>query len=118
MNVDIIIIINDKFEANEIEYIWIWKNYYLNKIKDIFQMKNYDENKIMMIYYNWYFIKDMRNLIIIEKKCNMIRKNRLIYSQFYMMNKLQFDVIKHFSWNDNNDIMIIIIIDLIYQKIL
>jgi hypothetical protein len=62
--------------------------------------------------------RDVANLSITGKKRSMIRKGGLMYSQFYSMNKLQFDAIEHFPWDDGDDTMAIMALDQGYREAL
>ena len=48
----------------------------------------------------------------------MIRKGELMHSQFYAMNKLQYDAAKHFSWDDDDDTMAMMTLDKGYREAL
>ena len=41
-----------------------------------------------------------------------------MHSQFYAMNKFQYDAIKHFPWNDDDDIMIMMTLNKEYRETL
>ena len=83
----------------------------MDKVADAFHMKEYEGSKIVVTKYNWCMTWDVGNLTIMGKKRSMIRKGGLMYLQFYSMNKLQFDVIKHFPWDDGDDTMAIMALD-------
>ena len=48
----------------------------------------------------------------------MIWKDGLIYSQFYAMNKLQYDVLKYFPWDDDDDTMVLMVLDKGYLEVI
>ena len=85
---------DDDHQSNGIGYTWMWRNCCLTKVAEKFAMKNYSGSKVSTTSYNWCFTRDTGNLNIAGRKESMIRKGRLIYSQFYAMNKLQFDATK------------------------
>src|SRR5579859_4055218 len=99
-------------------HTWMWRNCCLDKVADAFQMKEYEGSKIVATKYNWCMTRDVANLSITGKKRSMIRKGGLMYSQFYAMNKLQFDAIKHFPWDDGDDTMAIMALDQGYREAL
>lgn len=105
---------NDEFEADGVGYTWLWRNCCLNKVKESFQMNDCAGSKIMATPYNWGFTRDTGCLTIVGKKKSVIRRGGLVFSQFYMMNKLQFDATKHFPWDDDDDTMAAMAVDSVY----
>jgi hypothetical protein len=90
----------------------------LDKVKEAFQMNGCEGSKIIATKYNWCLTRDIGNLTITGKKRSMIRKGGLMYSQFYGMNKLQFDAVKHFPWDDGDDTMALMALDKGYREAL
>jgi len=109
---------DDEFEADGIGYTWLWRNCCLNKVKESFQMNDCAGSKIMATAYNWGFTRDTGCLTIAGKKKSVIRRGGLVFSQFYMMNKLQFDTTKHFPWDDDDDTMAAMAVDSVYREAL
>jgi hypothetical protein len=72
----------------------------LDKIAEAFQMREYEGSEAIVTKYNWYTTRDIGNLSIAGKKGSTIWKGGLMYSQFYGMNKLQFDTMTHFPFDD------------------
>jgi hypothetical protein len=109
---------DDEFEANEVGYTWMWRKCCLNRVKEAFQMRNCAGSKITATEFNWCFTRDTGGLTVAGKARSMIRKGGLIYSQFYTMNKLQFDATKRFPWDDEDDTMAMMAVDSVYREAL
>jgi hypothetical protein len=97
-------------------HTWMWRSCCLDKVKEAFQMNGCEGSKIIATKYNWCLTRDISNLTITGKKRSMIRKGGLMYSQFYGMNKLHFDVVKHFPWDDGDDTMALMALDKGYRE--
>jgi hypothetical protein len=117
LDIGIVVTMNE-LDAGVVGYTWMWRNCCLNKVKEAFQMKDCTGSKIAATHYNWCFTGDTGNLTITGKKRSMIRKGGLVYSQFYAMNKLQFDATKHFPWDDDDDTMAMMAVDSVYREAL
>src|SRR5579864_9351822 len=81
-------------------------------------MKDCAGSKVTATRFNWCFTKDTGCLTIAGKKKSMIRRGGLIFSQFYMMDKGQFDATKHLPWDDDDDTMAMMALDSVYQEAL
>ena len=81
-------------------------------------MKDEKGSKIMVTNYDWCTTRDVGNMTITGKTRSMIRKGGLLHTQFYGMNKLQFDAFKRFLWDDNDDAMATMILDNEYREAL
>jgi hypothetical protein len=114
----IVIVADDEMEERYGGHTWMWRNCCLDKVAEAFQMKECEGSKIVATKYNWCMTRDVGNLTITGKKKSMIRKGGLMYSQFYSMNKLQFDAIKHFPWDDGDDTMAMMALDQGYREAL
>ena len=99
-------------------HTWMWRSCCLDKVMEAFSMKEYEGSKIMATKYNWCMTRDIGNLTMTGKKRSMIRKGGLIHSQFYGMNKLQYDGMKHFPWDEDDDTMAMMALDKGYREAL
>ena len=90
----------------------------MDNVVKAFEMKEHKASKIMAIKYNWCMTRDVGNLTITGKKRSMIWKGGLMHSQFYAMNKLQYDAVKHFPWDDSDDTMAMMALDKGYREAL
>jgi hypothetical protein len=115
IDIGIVIVADDEMEERYGGYTWMWRTCCLDKVADAFQMKEHEGSKIAATKYNWCMTRDVANLSITGKKRSMIRKGGLMYSQFYSMNKLQFDAIKHFPWDDGDDTMAVMALDPVFS---
>jgi len=109
---------DEEMEARYGGHTWMWRNCCLDKLADAFQMKECEGSKVVVTKYNWCMTRDVGNITITGKKRSMIRKGGLMHSQLYAMNKLQFDAIKHFPWDDGDDTMAIMALDQGYREAL
>jgi hypothetical protein len=114
----IIIVGDSEMEERYGGHTWMWRNCCLNKVVDAFSMEECEGSKIVATRYHWCMTRDVGNITITGKKRSMIRKGGLMYSQFYGMNKLQFDAIKHFPWDDGDDTMAMMALDKGYREAL
>jgi len=115
IDIGIVTVADEEMEERYGGYTWMWRNCCLDKVVDAFQMKEYEGSKIVRTKYNWCMTRDVANLSITGKKRSMIRKGGLMYSA---MNKLQFDAIKHFPWDDGDHTMSIMALDQGYREAL
>jgi hypothetical protein len=99
-------------------HTWMWRSCCLDNVVKAFEMKEHKASKIMATKYNWCMTRDVGNLTITGKKRSMIRKGGLMHSQFYAMNKLQYDAVKHFPWDDDDDTMAMMALDKGYREAL
>lgn len=99
-------------------HTWMWRSCCLDKVVEAFEMKDDEGSKIMATKYNWCMTRDIGNLTMTGKKRSMIRKGGLIHSQFYGMSKLQYDAIKHFPWDEDDDTMAMMALDKGYREAL
>ena len=97
-------------------YTWLWRHCCLDKMKDVFAMKDCKGSKILASNYNWCFTRDIGALTITGRAKSMIRKGGLVYSQFYLMSKLQFDSTKRFPWDERDDTMAAMAVNSTYQE--
>lgn len=118
MDVGIIVTLDDDWPHDSQGYTWLWRKCCLNKVKDAFQMQQHPGSKNIASDYTWCFTKDVGGLTITGRAKSLIRKGGLIYSQFYMMNKLQFDATKRFPWDDKDDTMAWMAVDSNYREAL
>jgi len=114
----IVIVIDQEMEERYGGHTWMWRSCCLDKVAERFEMKECQGSKIVATKYNWCMTRDVGNLTITGKKRSMIRKGGLMYSQFYGMNKLQFDAMKHFLWGDRDDTMAMMALDEGYREAL
>jgi hypothetical protein len=111
-------VMDEEFDARGAGYTWMWRNCCLKKVEDAFRMKDCAGSKIMEMHYNWCFTRDTGGLTIAGRKKSLVRRGGLVYSQFYAMNKLQFDATKHFPWDDDDDTMAMMALDSVYREAL
>ena len=96
----------------------MWRHCCLDQVAKAFEMKECKGSKITTTKYNWCLTRDVGNLTITGKKRSMIRRGGLMYSQFYGKNKLQFDALNHFPWEDGDDTMAMMALDESYREAL
>ena len=114
-----IVIVGDKeMEERYGGHTWMWRNCCLDKLAEAFQMKECEGSKVGVTKYPWCMTRDTGNITITGKQNSMIRKGGLMYSQLYGMNKLQFDAMKHFPWEDGDDTMAMMALDQGYRDAL
>src|SRR5437667_7108235 len=118
IDMGIVIVADEEMEERYGGHTWMWRSCCLDKVVERFQMKECKGSKIVATKYNWCMTRDMGNVTITGKKRSMIRKGGLMYSQFYGMNKLQFDAMKHFPWEDGDDTMAMMALDQGYREAL
>jgi len=118
LDVGIVTIMDDAVETNGKGYTWMWRKCCLDKVKEAFAMKDCKGSEVMATDYNWCFTRDTGNLTITGKKKSMIRLGGLVHSQFYAMDKLQFDATKHFPWDDDDDTLAMMAVDSTYHEAL
>src|ERR1700724_2609753 len=111
IDVGIVIVADKEMEERYGGHTWMWRNCCLDKVAEAFQMKEYEGSEATVTKYNWCMTRDIGNLTIAGKKGSMIWKGGLMYSQFYAMNKLQYDALKHFPWDDDDDTMALMVLD-------
>jgi hypothetical protein len=99
-------------------HTWLWRRCCLDKVAEAFQMKEEKGSKVMVTNYDWCMTRDVGNITITGKTRSMIRKGGLMHTQFYMMNKLQFDAFKRFPWDDDDDAMALMVLDNEYREAL
>jgi DNA replication initiation complex subunit (GINS family) len=97
-------------------HTWLWRSCCLDKVAEGFQMKGEKGSKVTVTKYNWCMTRDVSNITITGKKRSMIRRGGLIHSQFYGMNKLQFDALKQFPWGDRDDTMMMMALDKVFRE--
>ena len=106
----------DDVPKEEGGYTWLWRTCCLERVREAFQMEDCPGSKNVATNYNWCFTRDVGALTVTGRARSMIRQGGLVYSQFYLMNKLQFDSTKHFPWDDEDDTMAALAIDSTYSE--
>jgi hypothetical protein len=81
-------------------------------------MKEEKGSKVLITNYDWCMTRDVGNITITGKTRSMIRKGGLMHSQFYGMNKLQFDAFKRFPWDNGDDVLAMMVVDNEYREAL
>src|SRR5216117_846359 len=102
--------------TEEVGHTWMWRKCCLAKVQETFQMKHCKGSKNAVANYNWCFTRDTGSMTITGRPRSTVRKGGLVYSQFYLMNKLQFDATKRFPWDDKDDTMAVMAVDSVYQE--
>src|SRR5436305_9617820 len=97
-------------------YTWMWRKCCLQKVKEAFQLADYEGSKVLETEYTWCFMRDVGNITLAGRKGSLLHRAGLIYSQFYGMNKLQFDAKKHYPWDDAEDTLSMMAVDEVYRE--
>jgi hypothetical protein len=97
---------------------WMWRHCCLEKMADAFAMKDEKGSKIVVTKYQWCLTRDVGNMTIAGWKGSMIRLGGLMFSQLYMTNKRLYEAAKHFPWDDGDDTMAVMALDLTYREAL
>ena len=99
-------------------HTWMWRQCCLDKVVEEFKMKEYKGSGLDVTGYRWCLTRDIGNVTIAGRKQSILRKGGLAFSQFYAMNKLQFDANSHFPWDDGDDTMALMALDKHYHQAL
>jgi hypothetical protein len=94
----------------------MWRKCCLKSAIQAFQQRDGKGSKPAESDYVWCFVRDVGNMTFSGARCGLLRRAGLIYSQFYGMNKLQFDAKKHFPWEDAEDTLSMMAMDEIYRE--